>query len=174
MESCSTKKVGGRHDHRRDDRLGKTVERTGVIINARHVLLFETRLDTPTNTYPTPNSLLVVISCKLFWPTSLRLNFLRSPSISISSTPLNLRLSKRRELWLISPFYGWNMILGSIFFFFFFLDLLETWLNKRRELWSSLCLLWDRYLYIYIFEIVPLDGRRRWSILRKNWDKILD
>lgn len=33
---------------------------------------------------------------------------------------LNLRLTKRRELWLISPFYGWNTILGSIFFFFFF------------------------------------------------------
>lgn len=66
---------------------------------------------------------------------------------------LNLRLTKRRELWLISPFYGWNTILESIFFFFF-LNPLETWLNKRQELLSSLYFLWawNRYfLHLHFF-----------------------
>lgn len=51
VESCSTKKERRKT---RSSTVGKTVERTGVIINARHVLLFETRLDIPTNTHPTP------------------------------------------------------------------------------------------------------------------------
>lgn len=122
-----------------------------------------TRLDTPTS-IERP-SLLAVIKLQ----TSFLFNVF-SPelfTISFDIDPLNLRLTKRRELWLISPFYGWDMILGPIFFFLIFR---KTWLSKRRELWSSLYFLWAIVFILWNCSF-ELCERGRWPILWKNWDK---